>query len=357
MKKLLLLTIGAGLALSATAQVKFVFPKDMVGKQVIVRRALIKDARTSREVDTLTIKKQKVTYPVDKRGGAQYAILNSNNEAISFYTAPGDKLTVDVKSFSPLEYSVSGSNLMNEIQKLNDAEKAIVMEFNAEAAKETKNQEAITAIQQKYYNLWKDYARNNPNNEAAIYAALHIQGPEFIEVFDALAPELKNSILYPMAETQKTYTLREIEAQKKLEALSTGTVDAPNFTLKNLEGKDVSLSDFRGKWVIIDFWGSWCGWCIKGFPKLKETYEAYKGELEVIGVDCNEPEEKWRKGVEKYKLPWVNVYNPEGSTILNEYGVTGFPTKAIITPEGKIADIVVGEDPEFYTKLAKLMGK
>ena len=145
--------------------------------------------------------------------------------------------------------------------------------------------------------------------------------------------------------------------EEKLEKLQSGDVKAPNFTLKDLNGKDVSLSDFKGKWVILDFWGSWCPWCIKGFPELKEAYKQYAGELEIIGIDCRESEEEWRAGVEKYELPWVNVYNPKDSKLTEEYAVQGYPTKAIISPDGIIKNITVGHDPAFYDALTKLMGK
>lgn len=150
---------------------------------------------------------------------------------------------------------------------------------------------------------------------------------------------------------------KRIEMEKKLEALQAGDVQAPGFTLKDLDGKDVSLSDFRGKWVILDFWGSWCPWCIKGFPELKEAYEKYKGQLVIVGIDCRESEADWRAGVAKYELPWVNVYNPADSNLTTEYAVPGYPTKAIINPEGIIKNITVGHDPAFFEVLTKLLEK
>lgn len=134
-------------------------------------------------------------------------------------------------------------------------------------------------------------------------------------------------------------------------------VEAPNFTLKDLDGKDVSLSDYRGKWVILDFWGSWCPWCIKGFPELKEAYAKYGDELVVIGIDCRESEEKWREGVKEYELPWVNVYNPENSNLTNEYNIQGYPTKFIIDPDGFIANMTIGHDPSFFVALESLLGR
>ena len=135
-------------------------------------------------------------------------------------------------------------------------------------------------------------------------------------------------------------------------------IKAPDFKLKNLEGKEVKLSDFRGKWVILDFWGSWCIWCIRGIPELKEAYSKYDGKVEIIGVDCGDTEEAWRDAVAKYELNWVNVYCPEKEMkLLKEYGVEGFPTKAIVDPEGNLVNITVGHDPQFYEILASFVGQ
>ena len=131
-------------------------------------------------------------------------------------------------------------------------------------------------------------------------------------------------------------------------------VEAPNFTLNDLTGKPVSLKGLRGKYVILDFWGSWCGWCIKGIPQMKEYYKKYQGKFEILGIDCGDTDEKWRDAVKKYELPWLHVYNPRESSVLKDYGVQGFPTKIIVGPDGKIVKTIVGEDPEFYTVLDKL---
>ena len=134
-------------------------------------------------------------------------------------------------------------------------------------------------------------------------------------------------------------------------------IEAPDFTLNDLNGKPLSLSSLRGKYVILDFWGSWCGWCIKGIPEMKEYYKKYAGKLEILGIDCNDPEAKWKAAVEKYELPWLHVYNPRDSKVLEQYGIQGFPTKIIVGPDGKIVKTIIGEDPAFYTLLDELFGK
>ena len=131
--------------------------------------------------------------------------------------------------------------------------------------------------------------------------------------------------------------------------------EAPDFTLADINGGQQSLKALRGKVVVIDFWGSWCGWCIKGFPKMKEYYEKYKGKMEILGVDCNDTQQAWRKAVADNALPWLHVYCPKESPLLGQYQIQGFPTKVIVSAEGKIVRTIIGEDPQFYTFLDELL--
>jgi thiol-disulfide isomerase/thioredoxin len=107
----------------------------------------------------------------------------------------------------------------------------------------------------------------------------------------------------------------------------------------------------RGKVVVLDFWGSWCIWCIRGIPDMKKYYEKYKNKLEIIGMDCGDSDEKWKAAVKKYELPWKHVYVPKNSKVLDNYKIEGFPTKIVIAPDGTVLKKVVGESPEFYEYL------
>ena len=131
---------------------------------------------------------------------------------------------------------------------------------------------------------------------------------------------------------------------------------APDFELPDLQGNPLKLSSLRGKYVLLDFWGSWCIWCIRGIPAMKEAYTKYKDKMEILGIDCRDTEMKWRAAVEKYELPWLHVRcsNEYLPTLGQQYNIEGFPTKILVNPQGKIAKVVVGEDPEFYTYLEEL---
>jgi thiol-disulfide isomerase/thioredoxin len=203
------------------------------------------------------------------------------------------------------------------------------------------------------------FIKAHPDYEAsaAVIPQLAMTGAGINELKEAaalLSDKVKNGrmksyyqgVIDQMEEQEKA----EAEAAKKQAA----GVEAPDFTLNDINGKPLKLSSLRGKYVILDFWGSWCGWCIKGFPEMKNYYNKYKGKFEILGIDCNDTEQKWKDAVKKHELPWLHVYNPRDSKVLADYGVQGFPTKIIVGPDGKIVKTIVGEDPEFYTLLDSL---
>ncbi len=132
--------------------------------------------------------------------------------------------------------------------------------------------------------------------------------------------------------------------------------EAPDFTLKDILGSDLTLSSLRGKYVVLDFWGSWCVWCVRGIPQMKEYYKKYAGKYEVLGVDCGDTAEKWMQAVVDNELPWLHVYCPKDGTVPQLYAIRGYPTKIVIDPEGKVAKVFIGESEEFYEYLDSLFG-
>ena len=130
---------------------------------------------------------------------------------------------------------------------------------------------------------------------------------------------------------------------------------APDFTARKVDGKSFTLSSLQGKYVVLDFWGSWCKWCIKGFPDMKTAYARHKDKVEFVGIACRDSEEKWKSATEKYELPWISVLNPSDNDLVKVYGIKGFPTKIVIDPQGRIAKVILGEDPAFYTYLDSIL--
>lgn len=349
----------------ASADIVVNYPAGAPAQSVIVESVSVDkmvNARSRADLDlssdTLALAKSPLKVAVPASGDYRFKLTFDPENVVDLYTSPGDNLTLDITSFAPLRYTVKGSPLMEGISEI-EAIQLPLEEAAAEIRSGKRPQSEMQGLYDRYTRNLVDYIEKNPSSPAAVYAMLALQPEEFVKCDSLVAPYAEKSALYPMLAKTRERINAQLEADRKRAEMEQNHVQAPAFTLENLEGKPVSLSDFKGKWLILDFWGSWCGWCIKGFPQLKEAYAKYKPELEVIGIDCQEPKDRWKAGVEKHQLPWIHVYLPQENAqkLLSEYGVQGFPTKVIVNPEGKIMNITSGEDPEFYNILSKLMGK
>ena len=129
--------------------------------------------------------------------------------------------------------------------------------------------------------------------------------------------------------------------QEPVKPLETG-IDAPAFTLVDEGGKEVRLSDYKGKVVIADFWGTWCKWCLKTMPALNKIYEKFNDKnVVVLGISCQEP-----PIADPVKFMKSKNYNykclVQGDEVAKNYHVTGFPTMYVIDKEGKIAKVIIG---------------
>lgn len=135
--------------------------------------------------------------------------------------------------------------------------------------------------------------------------------------------------------------------------------EAPDFTLKTPDGSTLTLSSLRGQYVVLDFWGTWCKWCVKGIPDMKAYYKKYEGVFEMVSIDFGDDEDTWLKAIDSYDMDWLHVITDEESSaqLQKDYGLEGFPTKIVIDPEGTIIHTTVGEDPAFYKYLDEQFGE
>ena len=201
-----------------------------------------------------------------------------------------------------------------------------------------------------------NYIINNTNIDFSAYLLL-FSGTQIIgEFINTLSPEVRNGMftkyLLLIEKKYKNYLISESQNDKILNSI------APDFNLKSFQGENFILSNSKGKYVVLDFWATWCSPCIKGLPKMKEYYNKYKTRVEFVGIACNDKKDKWREFIIKNELPWINLLNNENEvpSVSSTYGAGSYlPTKVIIDPEGKIEAIVVGESEEFYSILDKIL--
>ena len=292
---------------------------------------------------------------------------NSEEGDITLPAIPGETLVVSKDENGDLR--LSGSQFYVDY---NEARKAVdpVNKEGDEFVKELREklaagvpeeqlmdyyQEKAPVLLQKLCDAVMGYIKAHPDQDAS--AALIDELPEMLEYIEPavalLTERARNSVAANMY--KKKLEAAQIKAEEESQQYYLEGRMAPDFTLMDINGKPLALSSLRGKWVIIDFWGSWCSWCIKGMPKMKEYYAKYQDKLEILGVDCNDTVEKWKNAVAKYEIPWLHVYwdkdDENCDNVLELYGVQGFPTKVIVNPDGLVAKIIVGEDPAFYTIL------
>ena len=116
----------------------------------------------------------------------------------------------------------------------------------------------------------------------------------------------------------------------------------PTYDYVDKDGKTVRLSDFEGKWILVDFWSRGCGPCIKSVPELGAVSKAFQDQLAVVSISLDK-EASWKKASEDHGIFWNDWNDPNGSSgSIRAYGTTGIPTFVLITPEGTIHDILVG---------------
>jgi peroxiredoxin len=148
---------------------------------------------------------------------------------------------------------------------------------------------------------------------------------------------------------KKIIELEDLALAKKIEELQNARLndEAPDFSLKNLNGEIVSLSSLRGKTVVLDFWATWCGPCLSSFPAMQKAQDAHQGQKDVVFLfidtwESGANKEQQAAELMKSKGYTFKVLMDNDSKVIDAYKVTGIPTKFVIGPDGRIKFKSVG---------------
>lgn len=193
------------------------------------------------------------------------------------------------------------------------------------------------------------FALENTGNIVGAYVFSQMQNETDVTKLDSIYNRFDKRL------RTTSYLRRMKEKIRNMKTLAVGK-PAPDFMSVTSTGASFKLSDLKGKYVLLDFWGSWCQPCITGMPKMKEYYEKYKNNIEFVGIACNDSDVPWRTAIEKYQLTWPQLLNSrEKQDISLLYNVLGFPTKVLIGKDGNFIASFLGEDDPIYLELDKLL--
>jgi len=252
-----------------------------------------------------------------------YKLRFSREHYLLLVLEPGENLTVELDMNNMYGPKISGSRNSEIIY----ATFGKIREYDDEMQRLTK------MIEQKKKDYLRNFVMENLNSLSSLFFIESLSAIEDAEVYKKLDQSL--SKLYP-----DNYMVINLHSKiKSEESLGIGTM-APEIDLPGIDGKNKKLSSLRGKYVLIDFWASWCGPCRKESPEMVALYkENNKKGFEIFSVSLDQKKEDWLAAIKKDKLgSWAHVSDLLfwNSIAAKTYGVEAIPFTVLLDKEGKI---------------------
>lgn len=307
-----------------------------------------------------------ITVTIDHAGEGRRK-LGPKSDSYKLYL---DKGEVNLTFKDSIKYAnLKGNSLAEEYVKytaktkeMDDAIKKIDGKWMAASEEERKNEDFMLKLRAEFEPIGKakkeaqkEYITENPDSYFSLQALNEISGSiidlETIEpLYNGLSDNLKQS------NAGRSFEKR-IEATRKT---AVGKL-AMDFEQADVDGKMVKLSDFRGKYVLLDFWASWCGPCRSENPNVVEAFHKFKDKnFTVLGVSLDSEAQKkyWLDAIEKDELTWTQLSDLKGwkNEAAQLYGVRAIPQNYLIGPDGTILAINL-RGKELHLQLERLLGK
>lgn len=194
--------------------------------------------------------------------------------------------------------------------------------------------DSSNALFKKAIELKKDFVKTHPKSIAASYVFMDGYYRKYFTQDEAKA------VLESFDSETLSGTPFYDEVKQRIEAVESTQIGMPApevVTNNTLDGSEFKLSNFKGNYVLLDYWGTWCGPCMAEIPKIKEYYNKYSDKnFVVVGVNSGDAVPRWKKTVEDNNYNWEHIQTTNETNLLVPFNVNSFPTKILIDPEGKI---------------------
>lgn len=156
------------------------------------------------------------------------------------------------------------------------------------------------------------------------------------------------------SEIKDSYYLKALKSRLNAELATAVGATAPMFSLPLTEEEgNFNLQDYKGKYVLIDFWASWCGPCRKEIPNLKKVHKAFKNNnLEVVSISTDSDKKSWERAMTEEKMPWLQLLDTK--KVSDSFNVTAIPHLVILSPEGVILSKGFFPEEKIWNELEKL---
>lgn len=273
-----------------------------------------------------------------------------------------DKGNITLKGDSLKTATIKGSAPQKEYDELQNLRKPVVAKLdvlNKKLANLAGNQES-EAYKSTYAELLKTMNEFGPIEDAFIASHPHSWVSWHLLTGKSIISDPK---AFQAQYNAMNASFRNSEEGRKMQEkigrsfkTSMGAV-APEFAQNNLDGQPISLSSLRGKYVLIDFWASWCGPCRAENPHVKTAYEKFKSKnFEILAVSLDNKKDAWVQAIEKDGLPWLHVSDLQGwkNVVAEQYNVKAIPQNWLIDPNG----VIIGQNmrgKDLEEKLAQVL--